>query len=77
MSVAGYRLDLAIDQSEIRLDIECDGAAFHTDKDRDAVRDRRIEAEGWTVIRFSGRELGRNLSDCADRVLESLRHPLE
>lgn len=72
VSVAGHRLDLAIDQSGVRLDIECDGAAFHTDRDRDADRDRTIEAEGWMVVRFSGRELGRNLSGCADRVLESL-----
>ena len=72
VSVAGHRLDLAVGQGGVRLDIECDGAAFHTDRDRDAARDRRIQAEGWTVIRFSGRELGRNLSGCVDRVLESL-----
>ena len=44
--VGNHRLDLAVEQDRIRLDIECDGAAFHTDYDKDASRDRAVEAEG-------------------------------
>lgn len=36
-----------------RVALECDGAAFHQNKDRDIVRQREIEALGWTVHRFT------------------------
>lgn len=36
--------------------LECDGAAFHQDKDRDASRQREIEALGWTVHRFTSHD---------------------
>ena len=36
--------------------IECDGAAYHQDADKDAARQRAIEADGWTVYRISGRD---------------------
>lgn len=72
VTVAGHRLDLAACHSDVRLDIECDGAAFHIDRDRDAARDAKVEAEGWKVVRFSGRLLVRDLGGCAERVLQLL-----
>lgn len=36
--------------------IECDGAAFHTDRAADQQRQAEIESYGWTVYRFTGRE---------------------
>jgi len=36
--------------------IECDGAQWHTDIEADKRRQREIEAHGWTVYRFTGRE---------------------
>lgn len=36
--------------------IECDGAAWHLDKDKDAARDEALKAMGWTVYRFPGWE---------------------
>ena len=70
--VAGHRLDLAVNGPRKRLDIECDGAAFHQDVARDAARDRLIEDSGWTVLRFSARRLGRDLDACVDEVLAVL-----
>lgn len=67
--VAGHRLDLAVVDHSHRIDIECDGAAFHTDRDLDSARDRAIEAEGWRVIRFSGRQLCNDLTGCVEYVL--------
>jgi hypothetical protein len=37
--------------------IECDGAQFHMDTERDAERQAAIEALGWSVFRITG-------SDC-------------
>lgn len=34
--------------------IECDGAAFHTDKAKDAARDAELRALGWTTYRIPG-----------------------
>jgi hypothetical protein len=38
-----------------RVAIECDGAAYHLDVERDRDRQAQIEALGWTVYRFTGR----------------------
>ena len=35
--------------------IECDGAAFHKDKAKDAARDLRLRSDGWLVYRITGR----------------------
>lgn len=39
-----------------RIAIECDGAAWHVDKDRDARRDAELDELGWTVYRVTGKE---------------------
>ena len=70
--VAGYRLDLGIEHNGRRIDVECDGAAFHTVAAADVKRDAAIELEGWSVMRFSGRELSRDVNACARRVLAAL-----
>ena len=70
--VGQHRLDLAVERDNVRLGIECDGAAFHTDHDKDTSRDRAVESEGWAVIRFSGRELSRDLDACVNRIIERL-----
>ena len=36
--------------------IECDGAAWHLDKARDAARDEALRSLGWKVFRFPGWE---------------------
>ncbi|WP_419919138.1 AAA domain-containing protein [Candidatus Poriferisocius sp.] len=72
MIVAGHRLDLAINQGSYRLDIECDGAAFHIDREADSIRDRAIKAEGWTIMRFSGRRLSTDLTGCVNEIISEL-----
>jgi len=55
--VQNYRLDFAL--PEARIGIEIDGHAYHSGPDafhNDRVRQRRLEMEGWRLIRFSGRE---------------------
>jgi len=67
--VGRHRLDIAVEQDGVRLDVECDGAAFHRDREKDAVRDHAIEAEGWKVMRFSGRYLSRDMEACVEAIL--------
>lgn len=47
--------------------IECDGAAFHQDKAKDAARDAELMEMGWTVYRISG-------SDCRKDFDEETHH---
>ena len=49
-----FFLDFANPVAKVAL--ECDGYAFHLDKEKDAARDARLSELGWTVYRFTGRE---------------------
>lgn len=48
--------------------IECDGAAYHQDKAKDAVRDRELLDLNWTVYRITG-------SDCRTECDEETGEP--
>ena len=41
--------------------IECDGEAYHRDKEKDRARDKKLREAGWSVYRISGK-------DCRDGV---------
>lgn len=36
--------------------VECDGARWHVDAEKDADRQQQIEALGWSVYRITGRD---------------------
>lgn len=40
---------------------------------RDLEVNRKLEGEGWIVIRFWGKEIKKNTADCAQRVEEIIR----
>lgn len=50
--VAGFFLDFANPVAKVA--IECDGAAYHQDKAKDAARDAKLAALGWKVYRITG-----------------------
>ena len=43
---------------------------------RDIEVNEMLESEGWTVIRFWGNEIKRDLKKCADRIEEAVREQL-
>ncbi len=53
--------------------VECDGAAFHdaneTQVNRDRERDRDMETAGFSILRFSGKEIHRDPYGCAHQVV--------
>jgi very-short-patch-repair endonuclease len=69
-----YRLDFAIRDREFdwKIAIECDGHNFHErtpeQAQRDRERDRLLQIDGWTVLRFTGTEINRDLEKCTDQV---------
>ncbi len=55
--VLGYYLDFG--RSDLRRGVEVDGLAFHGGQEawaKDHQRQRRIEAAGWRVTRYTARE---------------------
>ena len=74
--IAGYRLDLAI--PNLKIDIEVDGVQYHRDefgnrKPSDFWRDMTIENLGWSVIRFWVYELNENMPGCIKKVQNMIK----
>lgn len=72
VTVKGYRLDIALERGEVRIDVECDGAVYHRDARRDSIRDQALSDAGWKVVRLPGREIISDLDSCVSRVRQLL-----
>ena len=75
--LAGRRLDLAIINGDVRLDVEVDGDTYHRDPDgfrkvSDYWRDHVIRSLGWRVRRFWVYQLREDMEACVERVLRDL-----
>ena len=67
--IGNYRADFAI--PACRIVIEVDGHDYHSSKAQltaDSKRQRDITLVGWTVIRFTGREIYADADACAREV---------
>jgi very-short-patch-repair endonuclease len=66
--VEGYIVDFAF--PDIKLAVEADGAAFHTEdrRERDGERDRILGKKGWTVKRYHGSTIYNTPGNCAHEV---------
>ena len=67
-----YHLDFALFCHAGKLDVETDGDSWHLEKSRVALDNRRnndIEAQGWHVLRFNGKQVQEGLADyCLPRI---------
>lgn len=73
----GYFLDLAIFCREGVVDVECDGASYHTGlkkAEQDRQRDNCLTLRGWRILRFSGREIRQNLRGCVEMVKRMVKN---
>lgn len=75
--LAGRRLDLALIEGDVKLDVEVDGEAYHRDPDgfrkvSDQWRDHQIRGLGWKVLRFWVYELRDDMERCVDRIVDEL-----
>ncbi len=77
--VGGCRLDFLLCDSANNkrccVAIECDGRNFHTSeaqKDRDRKRDRFLNSQGFTVVRFIGKDITFDPSWCAMKAYSAL-----
>lgn len=56
---------------DLKIAIEVDGSHWHSSpeaKDRDGRRQADIEAQGWTVLRFSDVQINADINACAEEV---------
>jgi very-short-patch-repair endonuclease len=70
-----YRIDFAVivpGDDSLKIAVECDGHSFHErtkeQAQRDRSRDRALVADGWKVMRFTGREITKDALRCAEEV---------
>jgi very-short-patch-repair endonuclease len=67
-----FYIDFACTLPGVKLAIEVDGWATHSSPDaiaKDRKRQRLLERDGWTVIRFGGAEVWRDPMACAEEVI--------
>ncbi|AVF65941.1 endonuclease domain-containing protein [Vibrio alginolyticus] len=75
---ARFRVDFLL--KDARLIIELDGHDYHSSKEqleKDAIRQRYLSRAGYTVIRFTGREVVRNPKACVDEVREIYKERMQ
>ncbi|WP_200933222.1 MULTISPECIES: endonuclease domain-containing protein [unclassified Sphingomonas] len=73
-----YRVDFIL--KDARLIIELDGHAYHSTKEqfeRDAIRQRYLTRAGYSVIRFTGREVNRDPASCVREVRETYKERMQ
>lgn len=68
-----YRIDIVLYSGKKKIAIECDGEEFHSSKEQkihDERKNRFLEKNKWVVVRFSGKEIYRDVNWCV-RVVRS------
>lgn len=69
----GYKLDFAIAlPGAFFLAVECDGHDYHSTPQQasyDRARDRELLRRGVVTLRFTGRDICRDVDQCADEVI--------
>jgi very-short-patch-repair endonuclease len=71
-----YRLDFALVGRNFKIAIECDGYEFHSLEAQisaDNSRDLDLACEGWTVVRFTGGRIWRDVHGCVEDVVRLVR----
>lgn len=68
----GYYLDIALVDGEYKLDVEVDGRQHRilpSQRAKDIVRDHRLKANGWRVLRIDVSDIIADSSSCVDKVI--------
>ena len=68
----GYYLDIALVAGEHKLDVEVDGRQHRilsSQRAKDLVRDNRLKANGWFVLRIDVADIIASLSECVEKVI--------
>ncbi len=56
--------------------MECDGREFHSGEDaheKDRKRNNELTSYGWSILRFSGKEINSNSEECVKKIRRTIR----
>lgn len=71
VEIGPFRADILVAVGERKLVLECDGLNYHGSEEqvaRDKRRDRYMVARGYSVMRFTGKEIHADARGCAAEV---------
>lgn len=71
-----YCLDFGIFCNEGKIDVECDGEAYHSSNDahmRDRTRNNELASYGWLVLRFTGKEINKDVKGCVKKIKRAIK----
>ncbi len=71
-----YCLDFAIFCKDGKLNVECNGAAYHSTKEakiRDSRRDNELTSVGWSILRFTGKEINEAPKNCLRLIKKTIK----
>jgi len=66
-----YCLDFGIFCKKGNMDVECDGEKFHILPEaltRDRERNNELTSFGWSVLRFTGKQINQTIKDCFTKI---------
>jgi len=72
-----YCLDFGIFCKKGNIDLECDGERYHVLPEaltRDRQRNNQLTSFGWSVLRFSGKEIRQAIGDCFKTIERTIRN---
>jgi very-short-patch-repair endonuclease len=70
-----YSIDFAM--PDIKLGIEVDGALFHSTEEQirtDTQRDQKLSQLGWTILRFTDKDIENRTRECIEEILRRIIH---
>jgi very-short-patch-repair endonuclease len=71
-----YMLDFALFCAKGKVDVETDGDKWHADRERipeDNRRNNALEAQGWHILRFYGRQIRESMAEyCLPKIADAV-----
>ncbi|MFH0931148.1 MAG: DUF559 domain-containing protein, partial [Candidatus Zixiibacteriota bacterium] len=72
-----YCLDFAIFCQKGKMDVECNGDLWHSQRRlifKDNQRNNYLASQGWSVLRFGSKEINQNLQFCLESIKETINN---
>ncbi|TES94424.1 MAG: DUF559 domain-containing protein [Candidatus Cloacimonadota bacterium] len=71
-----YCLDFGIFCKGGKINVECDGEKYHSSKiaqTKDRKRNNELASSGWTVLRFTGKEINKDAKACVKQIKKTIK----
>lgn len=65
-----YKVDIG--NPDLKIGVELDGNSHHSRKEEDRKKEELLTGLGWTILRFSNREVTEHLEECVQTVMSTI-----